>query len=367
MSIKETQLIVLTGCGGVGKTTVSAAIALSLAQQGHQVALITIDPAKRLAQSLNIKEWQAGLQPVSLNPNLSAMMLDRIHSSHRLVHRFSASEAEAQIILDNQYFKAFSRSLAGVQEYMAIYEVYEAIKTQRFDYVVLDTPPAKHAIDFLDAPRKLREALDNSAFQFVLNSLDTSTTQNKSIRQRFTRMGKSIFIKALSTMTADSFIEDLLHFLQIFSEVLKGLKESGVHLESLMQSKQSAYILVSTQEQSVIYASQYLIQQLQLRKCKIQHILINRDRQHLYPASINEEINNEEINNEEIKNSSESQQLVHALTQLQKMIKDRLIQEKKAQKILGSLNIPMSTLPIQDPSITPSQCIRNLTEYCTII
>ena len=184
MTSRETRLLPIVGSGGVGKTTLSAAIALHLAQQGYQVALITIDPALRLANALGLDALDGILRrlPFELNTEgeVWAMMLDKHHTSHRLVTRFTDSKKEAQLIFDNPYYKAFSRSLAGVQEYMAIHEVNEALASNRFDFIVLDTPPAQHALDFIDTPQKIHEALNHPTLKKLLFSSDPNSSSSKS-------------------------------------------------------------------------------------------------------------------------------------------------------------------------------------------
>ena len=352
-SFNQTQLIILTGCGGVGKTTVSASFALSLAQK-HTVALITIDPAKRLAQSLNLHTTTHGLQPVKAHPNLWAMMIDRVYSSHKLVERCAHSPQAAQQILENPFFKAFSHSLAGVQEYMAIYEVYSAIESKRFEYIVVDTPPAKHAIDFFDTPRKLQDALNNQALQFVLQSIAKPNVKMQGIRQRFSRMGKSLFIKALSTMTADSFVEDLLQFIMIFSEVLKGLQHSAQQLDLILQNQHCHYMLITTTEPSVVQATLQLAHQLQTRHYNVQQVLINRDRQHIYEPVLTQSLHLT-IEDEPLRADLQRiHQQIHKDFQQQQSMKDRL----------STLKIPTTILPAQTVTLSPYECIVNLVPHC---
>ena len=272
---KKTRLIPIVGSGGVGKTTLSAAIALHLAQQGNQVALITIDPALRLANALGLDALDGVLRrlPFELKEgSVWAMMLDKYQTSHRLVTRFTDSPKEAQLIFENPYYKAFSRSLAGVQEYMAIHEVNEALVSNRFDFVVLDTPPAQHALDFIDTPQRIHEALNHPTIKRLLFSTHSTSSPSKPSLS----LPSSMALKVLGTLTGGSFLRDLTQFLGIFYTVLQGMSESGQALQKVLISPRCRYWIVSTAEDEPLNLAWSMHSALLNRSAHIGGFLINR-------------------------------------------------------------------------------------------
>lgn len=278
----QTELYTFIGSGGVGKTTLSAAWALSLAQRGSKVALITIDPAKRLAQSLGLDGLEGALKQTTIHQNLWAMMLDQEQTSLRLVQRFAATPERAHKIAQNRYFKTFSRSLAGTQEMMAVYEVYEALASERFDVVVLDTPPAQHALDFLDVPQRLGVALDGPALRWLLDheaasgSESTQTAQSSGWRAKLGGIGKSVALRAFTKMTSAPFIEDLFEFLSLFGGVLSALRARGGSLEELLRSPASHMCIVSAPQPSTLSASDQVTRALSERGYRADLWLVNR-------------------------------------------------------------------------------------------
>jgi Oxyanion-translocating ATPase len=163
--VRSQNVLVCVGSGGVGKTTVSAAIAMHAAQLGRTACVLTIDPARRLANSLGLNEL--GNRPTRVEDarfdaaglprpsgRLFAMMLDTKRTWDDLVHRFAPSDEQARRILDNRYYQNISGALAGSQEFMAMEKLYELHESGAYELLVLDTPPTQHALDFLDSPKR---------------------------------------------------------------------------------------------------------------------------------------------------------------------------------------------------------------------
>lgn len=276
----KTRLHLFLGNGGVGKTTLSAAWALALAQKNLKVALITIDPAKRLAQSLGLDHLSGSLSQTPLHENLWAMMLDRETTSHRLVHTYASSPQISQKIINNRYFKAFSTSLAGAQEFMAIHELYNALSCGEYDIVVLDTPPSQHALDLLEVPKRLARALEGPALQWLfkpeLSSSSLKPNKMNSLRGTLAGLSKTIALKALTKMTAGAFIEDLLEFISLFGDVLKQIKEQGVSLEEMLTQGYADLWVVATPESSSLRTSIKLIKHLNQRGLQTRALWLNR-------------------------------------------------------------------------------------------
>src|SRR6202453_230302 len=168
---RANRVVVCCGAGGVGKTTTAAAMALRAAEYGRTVVVLTIDPAKRLAQALGVNDLGNTPQRVPLAPEVSgelhAMMLDMRRTFDEMVVQYSGP-GRAQAILDNQFYQTVATSLAGTQEYMAMEKLGQLLGEDRWDLVVVDTPPSRNALDFLDAPPRLGSFMDGRLWRLVL-------------------------------------------------------------------------------------------------------------------------------------------------------------------------------------------------------
>ena len=171
LSDTSNRVVVCCGAGGVGKTTTAAAMALRAAEYGRTVVVLTIDPAKRLAQALGIKDLGNTPQRVPLAPEvpgeLHAMMLDMRRTFDEMVIQYSGRE-RGEAILDNQFYQTVATSLAGTQEYMAMEKLGQLLGQDKWDLVVVDTPPSRNALDFLDAPKRLGSFMDSRLWRLLL-------------------------------------------------------------------------------------------------------------------------------------------------------------------------------------------------------
>src|SRR3954470_16371710 len=168
--VDEPRMVICCGSGGGGKTTTAAAMALEAAMRGHKACVVTIDPAKRLADALGLESLTN--RPGRINGDwpgeLGALMLDTKTPFDDLVIRYSADADQAQGILENRLYRNISGALSGTQEYMAMEKLYELHAEGGFDLIVVDTPPTRNALDFLDAPRRLTRFLDNRIFRLLM-------------------------------------------------------------------------------------------------------------------------------------------------------------------------------------------------------
>ena len=182
--VTSREIVVCCGTGGVGKTTTAAVLAIEAARRGRRSVVVTIDPAKRLADALGLHEltdepklidqqiWDVS-DGVSESDSrsvgsLSALMLDTKSTFDKLVHEHAPDEHAAQRILDNRFYRNVSGALGGTQEYMAMEKLHELHTSGAFDLIVIDTPPSRHALDFLDAPQRLMKLLDNRMFRLLM-------------------------------------------------------------------------------------------------------------------------------------------------------------------------------------------------------
>ncbi len=182
--VMSRRVLVAVGAGGVGKTTTAAALGVAAASRGRRVLCLTIDPAKRLAESLGLERMSSEEQEVGpelfakagipFAGSLTAMMLDTKRTFDDLVVKHSSSPERAQKLLSNKLYRYVSTSLAGTQEYMAMEKLVSVQRDPRFDLIILDTPPTANALDFLDAPMRLIEALDSSTMRWFLQAFEST-------------------------------------------------------------------------------------------------------------------------------------------------------------------------------------------------
>ncbi|MFN3202080.1 MAG: ArsA family ATPase [Bradymonadia bacterium] len=274
--ISEGRLLITAGAGGVGKTTTAAALAVTAAARGRRTAVITIDPARRLADALGLDALTNA--PTQVDPALfeasglhgaaplHALMLDMKSTSDDMVRRFAPSDEQAERIFANPYYQSFSSALPGTQEYMAIERVHGLVRSGAFDLVVLDTPPAVHALDFLDAPDRLLSALDNKAVDWVLRGREGGL------------LGRSanLIFRALNKMTGGPFLQDLATFLSTFSVLFDAFKASSRGVYALLREPTSAFMMVTTPHPGAIEEAEAFLEQLASRDLHCGALVLNR-------------------------------------------------------------------------------------------
>ncbi len=249
----ERRIIVCVGSGGVGKTTTSAALALAAARRGKRTLVLTIDPAKRLANSLGLNALGHQVQEVdralvrmgapAQTGELHAMMLDQKAAFDEVVQSHAKDPAAVKRILANPIYAQISGSLAGAQEYAAMAKLQEFDATGKFDTIIVDTPPTAHALDFLDAPRKLSEAIDSPAIEWF-RKLQTGSGSGWSL------VGKtgSFVLKRLAKFVGSQFLSDLSVFFTEFNDVLGGFRQRAEETFSLLRQPRVGFVLVASPE-----------------------------------------------------------------------------------------------------------------------
>ncbi|MEE2644434.1 MAG: ArsA-related P-loop ATPase [Myxococcota bacterium] len=274
-ALVESELLLLLGSGGVGKTTCSAALALCAAHHGRRVLLLTIDPAQRLAAALGTESIAGSPMPLEGAPGLEVATLDRRAVSDALVRRHAPSAAVAEEILSDRLYQAFSGRLAGVQEYMAAVEIEAQLRRSVYDLVIVDTPPSQHALDLLDGPKRLQRALSSPALSWLQGG--------------WRQGGAQLALKALARVSAVEFLDELNRFLQLFSQVLRGLEvDSGALIERL-RSPHAQSVLIATTRKSTLEAALLTERALQDRGLGASLLVMNRSPYPLSPWSTEKE------------------------------------------------------------------------------
>lgn len=249
--LEQRRIAVCVGCGGVGKTTVAAAIGVEAARRGRRVLVMTIDPARRLADALGV--GALGNEPRAVDPEvlarlgvpeggaLSAMMLDMKRTFDDLVTRFAESDAARDRILENPIYQHASDALAGSVEYSAMEKVYELCQREDYDLVVVDTPPAQHALDFLEAPERLLEFLDSRLVQLLIHPAMAAGRFGFRLFQRGTRRA----LQLIERISGIGFLEDISEFLLAFEGMSEGFRSRATQVRQLLLGSDSAFILVT--------------------------------------------------------------------------------------------------------------------------
>lgn len=240
------RVVICCGSGGVGKTTVSAALALQFAREGHKVAVLTIDPARRLADSLGIGELTNTARRVPLHTyapdctgSLDAMMLDAKSTFDELVQRWSPDAASADRVLQNRYYQAASTRLGGSHEYMAMERLLQLWKEADYDVVVLDTPPTRHALDFLKAPDRMSGMMDQSVLRWL-------TMPSSSSGWRALELGSETIAKVLKRLVGRNVIGEIAEFFDAFRGLAERMRDRSHELRGLLRDPQTRFLLVTS-------------------------------------------------------------------------------------------------------------------------
>ncbi len=267
---RTAEVVVCTGSGGVGKTTTAAAIALEGAQLGRRSVVVTIDPAKRLADAL-------GLEGLSNTPSLIegdwpgelwAMMLDTRGTFDDLVVKYSADEAQAQRILANRFYKNISGALSGTQEYMAMEKLYELHQESDFELVVVDTPPTRHALDFLDAPRRLTRFLDHRLYRILM-------APTRGI-VKAVNVAAQAFVRTVSKVVGGDVIDDAITFFSAFQGMEEGFKNRAKVVLELLSDPRTAFVLVASPRGDTVEEAEFFATRLAEAGISVRALVVNR-------------------------------------------------------------------------------------------
>ena len=277
---RETKIIICCGSGGVGKTTTAAAIAVRAAEAGRKVVVLTIDPARRLAQSLGVGELDNTPRPVSMidtaaGGSLDAMMLDMKGTFDDVVISHSTPE-KAAAILQNQFYVALSSEFAGTQEYMAMEKLgqlhTEAEAGERWDLIVVDTPPARSALDFLDAPEHLSALLDGRFLRLLLHPARGPL--------RLMGAGFSMVSAAMTKILGSQIISDVQTFVRAFEALFGGFRQRATSTFELLSSRHSTFLVVATPEHDALREAEYFVDRLTEEGMPLSGMVLNRVHTH---------------------------------------------------------------------------------------
>ncbi|HUP68566.1 MAG TPA: ArsA-related P-loop ATPase [Acidimicrobiales bacterium] len=268
--VGERRILVCCGPGGVGKTSVAAALALEGAVQGRRACVVTIDPARRLADALGLGELtnQPGTVAGEWPGELWALMLDTASTFDDLVRRYARTPEQAESILGNRLYRNIAGALSGTQEYMATEKLYELHEEGRFDLIVVDTPPTRNALDFLDAPRRLARFLDNRVFRLVVMPTRAYL--------RAVSVATQAFLRTVSKVVGSEVISDAVAFFQAFEGMEKGFRDRAREVDRLLHSGSAAFVLVTTARRDAVEEGSFFAGRLGDYGFKVEALVVNR-------------------------------------------------------------------------------------------
>jgi anion-transporting ArsA/GET3 family ATPase len=281
--VDSRHVVVCCGTGGVGKTTTAATLAIEGARRGRDAVVVTIDPAKRLANTL-------GLEHLSNTPNeiprhlwrrdgdlavhgrLHALMLDTKSTFDQLVAQYAADDEQAQRILSNSFYRNVAGALSGTQEYMAMEKLYELHASGAYELIVVDTPPTRHALDFLDAPRRLTRLLDNRIFRLI-----TAPTRPA---LRVTSAAAQAFLRTVARVVGREVIDDVIAFFRAFEGMEAGFRDRASQVMELLGSPETAFVLVTTPRRDAVEEGEYFADRLTEHGMRVEALVVNRVHRH---------------------------------------------------------------------------------------
>jgi anion-transporting ArsA/GET3 family ATPase len=276
--LRTKRIIVCCGAGGVGKTTTAAAISLAAARAGRRVLVLTIDPSKRLAETLGVsrnppepvavpaeRQRAAGISPPA---TLHAWMLDHKLVADSAVRRLTKTPADAEKVLGNRIYQQVSSMVAGMHEYTAMEALYRLTNSGSYDLVVLDTPPSRHALDFLEAPRRLSRLVDSRALQAFLPKSDGLVS----------RAASKVIHAILGVVFGDEFATEFVGFVGTFSTIFQSLNIDVNEMRRFLSGDDVAFLLVTSPQPATLTEAHFFQDKTRELELPFRGFVLNRSR-----------------------------------------------------------------------------------------
>ncbi|HEX5615396.1 MAG TPA: ArsA-related P-loop ATPase [Acidimicrobiia bacterium] len=277
--VRTRGVLICCGTGGVGKTTTAAVLALEGARCGRRAIVVTIDPAKRLADTLGLSSlsdvptaigrdrWDVdGAAPAE--GHLSALMLDTKSTFDSLVRRYADTDEQAQRILENRFYRNVSGALGGTQEYMAMEKLHELHDSGDFDLIVVDTPPTRHALDFLDAPNRLLRLLDNRIFRLLMMPTRAYL--------RVASVAVQGFLRTIARVVGSEVIEDVVAFFRAFEGMEEGFRTRAAAVSELLADPSTGFVLITAPRRDAVEEAHFFAQRLRDHHQAVEALIVNR-------------------------------------------------------------------------------------------
>ncbi|GAC67634.1 ArsA family ATPase [Gordonia soli] len=278
-----TRVVICCGAGGVGKTTTAAAMALYAAEHGRRVAVLTIDPARRLAQSLGMSELTNDPQPVVVddvsgagNGSLDAMMLDMRRTFDEMVIEYSTPD-RAAAIMDNAFYQTVASSFSGTQEYMAMEKLGKLLEQDRWDLIIVDTPPSRNALDFLDAPARLGSFLSGRLMKVLVGG-------GRGVGRVVTG-AMSLAMRGVSTIVGGDTLRDVATFVQSLDSMFGGFQDRAAKTYALLKQPGTQFVVVAAAEPDALREAAFFVDRLSEETMPLAGLVLNRTHPNLTSIS----------------------------------------------------------------------------------
>jgi anion-transporting ArsA/GET3 family ATPase len=268
--VESRSIVVCAGSGGVGKTTTAAVLAMEAARRGRRAVVVTIDPAKRLADTLGIGELTNTPKRIEGDwpGQLHALMLDTKSTFDDLVIKHSEDREQAERILANPFYRNISGALSGTQEYMAGEKLYELHEESDFDLVVVDTPPTRNALDFLDASRRLTRFLDHRLYKALMAP---TRAYMKAVN-----VAAQAFVRTIGKVVGGAVLDDALSFFQAFEGMEAGFRDRAARVQALLTAQDTAYVLVASPHGDTVDEAAFFARKLAATHLPVEALIVNR-------------------------------------------------------------------------------------------
>lgn len=273
--LTESQLLLTCGPGGVGKTTTAAALGVAAARAGRRTVVMTVDPARRLADALGLPLGAAADEPHLVegvtrrasDGELYALMLDAEKTFDRLVRDQAGSRSQADAILGNPVYRAISGSLSGAQEYMAIERLHQLHTSEDWDLIIVDTPPSRHALDLLEAPDRLISFLGHPVYRTL--------TVGQRAFARVTDAAASMFLWAVKRLAGPQIVEDTVEFFRSLANIEGGLRQRAKEVSKLLRSDGTAFVVVTSPRSEAVGEAEHLLEAIDDRGFPLGGVVVN--------------------------------------------------------------------------------------------
>jgi anion-transporting ArsA/GET3 family ATPase len=285
--LRDRRILVCVGSGGVGKTTTAASLGLAGARAGRRTLVLTIDPAKRLANALGLpqlghEELRVPDEKLAIinagggsGGTLHAMMLDQKRAFDELVEHYAPDPAQRERIFGNRIYREVSSRLAGSHEYAAMAKLYDLAREGRYELIILDTPPTANALDFLDAPERVTAAIDSPAIQWLVKPyLSAGRVSLKAVG-----MGAAFVLRRLARFVGSAFLEDMARFFIEFNAVLGGFRERAHEVATILRQPDVGFVLVSSAEPMSVDEAIFFHERLVQSRMPLGGFVVNRVHQ----------------------------------------------------------------------------------------
>jgi anion-transporting ArsA/GET3 family ATPase len=285
MDPRRHPLVIVVGAGGVGKTTLAAALGLRAAELGRSALVMTFDPSLRLKDALGVgDEARDAETPVAIqgSGSLAASLLDARRTFDRLILRYAPDEAARQRILSNRFYDQLSGNLAGVLEYMASERLFEVAAAERYDRVILDTPPTRQALDFLGAPERIVSFLDSGALRIALKPWFDADGRLRATA-RLGPLGRNVE-SFLDRMVGLELLRDMAEFFQAFAPLYDGFRARALEVQEMLRSPRTLFVLVSGPGRGRVADTLFFARRLSEAGYALGPIVVNRVHPELPPT-----------------------------------------------------------------------------------